>query len=995
MAISSACIWEIRATATAGNVNGGGFVPGGGGTDYSQQDAAQYTFSDLASTNGTTNPAVVSSASHSFVAADVGNIMHITAGTSWTAGFYQIVSVAGGNATLDKACGSAATLSAGTYFVGGALSLGSATSDTTWAAAIAAGNTVWVKSGTISIGSTVTLGSGSSGVPCTLSGYNATRGDNPTGANRPIINCGTTFQFVAGSLMNVSNLIFTGSNATVFTTGASSIISNVKAICTSTTAGRVAMNASGLGGNILNCEAISYRGIACKIGNQGNVVGCYFHDSDKGVQISTASYAVLAKCIISNNVTSAIDYTGASTNGSLVMSNTLYGSENKTGIGVAITTGAKSVLYLNNNISGFATGISDGNGGTGLFNFADYNNLFNNTTNYVSITGGSGSKTLNPAFAVTQLTGTAATTSGSVLTDASQNFSNVVDNVSFLYLVSGTGVTAGQYLITAHTATTVTLDIAPGTSAVADKRYQVTLGNNFAPGRALIGTDFPNAFPAGLTTTYGEIGAAQRQIDADYTDPGIDNVRDGTTYTFQNSTQTGDLVVPLVATVKAGTTYGTSSGLTGTYDGSDRWSDPGVDNVRNGTAYKANSFTNNRTGDLVVPTASQVKSGTTFESSGGTTGTYDGSDRWTDPGQTNVRNATAYKANSLTNNKTGSLVVPSVGNVHVGTTFDNGSVGTYTGADRWSDPGIANVKSGVSYKADSTSDNKTGVYDIKPVPQYFKNSIGIDGTDHLNGAFWITLDGAIITSSLGSFTYDLLNSDGTSTGISETISPVASGLFFITPVDVTSLVGTPNLILKMTGIYLGVTFIDYVEFSLATSSGGGGGSTDLTPVQTVVDAIKVKTDAYLDATVSSRLATSGYTAPDNTSISAIKTTTDANLDATVSSRLATSGYTAPSNTSIAAIKAKTDNLPASPAATSDVTTAETAVLTAIGSPLQTGDTRLNHLDADISSVATGGVPVDAIADAVWSSNLADHTTSGTFGWFIQKLLTIGKFLGLQ
>lgn len=47
----------------------------------------------------------------------------------------------------------------------------------------------------------------------------------------------------------------------------------------------------------------------------------------------------------------------------------------------------------------------------------------------------------------------------------------------------------------------------------------------------------------------------------------------------------------------------------------------------------------------------------------------------------------------------------------------------------------------------------------------------------------------------------------------------------------------------------------------------------------------------------------------------------AQLDATVSSRLAASGYTAPDNSGVAAIKAKTDNLPASPAAVSDIPTA--------------------------------------------------------------------------
>lgn len=67
------------------------------------------------------------------------------------------------------------------------------------------------------------------------------------------------------------------------------------------------------------------------------------------------------------------------------------------------------------------------------------------------------------------------------------------------------------------------------------------------------------------------------------------------------------------------------------------------------------------------------------------------------------------------------------------------------------------------------------------------------------------------------------------------------------------------------------------------------------------------------------------------------------IDATVSSRLAGASYTAPDNSDIAAIKAKTDNLPASPAAVSDIPTA-----------------------------------VDN-ADAVWDETLADHLTSGTTG----------------
>lgn len=53
----------------------------------------------------------------------------------------------------------------------------------------------------------------------------------------------------------------------------------------------------------------------------------------------------------------------------------------------------------------------------------------------------------------------------------------------------------------------------------------------------------------------------------------------------------------------------------------------------------------------------------------------------------------------------------------------------------------------------------------------------------------------------------------------------------------------------------------------------------------------------------------------------VSSTVTTNLNATVSSRLATAGYTAPDNSDIVAIKAKTDNLPASPAAVSDIPTA--------------------------------------------------------------------------
>lgn len=57
---------------------------------------------------------------------------------------------------------------------------------------------------------------------------------------------------------------------------------------------------------------------------------------------------------------------------------------------------------------------------------------------------------------------------------------------------------------------------------------------------------------------------------------------------------------------------------------------------------------------------------------------------------------------------------PGIANVKTGTAYTiagSALTGTYTGSDRWTDPLEANVAHGVVYKADSTTNNKTGTYD--------------------------------------------------------------------------------------------------------------------------------------------------------------------------------------------------------------------------------------------------------------------------------------------
>lgn len=98
---------------------------------------------------------------------------------------------------------------------------------------------------------------------------------------------------------------------------------------------------------------------------------------------------------------------------------------------------------------------------------------------------------------------------------------------------------------------------------------------------------------------------------------------------------------------------------------------------------------------------------------------------------------------------------------------------------------------------------------------------------------------------------------------------------------------------------------------------------------------------------------------------ATDSTISTNLDAAVSTRLATSSYTAPDNTTITAIDAKTTNLPIDPAATSDIPTAiENAdELLDHANGIETGWTPKQTLRAIVASVAgkLAGAPAGPIA----------------------------------
>src|SRR3990167_9021338 len=223
--------------ATVGTPTSGTF-----GIDYSQGTAAITTDTDLVLATNTT----VTSALKPFGLNHVGNLLHITAGASWTVGWYEIVSVSGVTATIDRAAG-AAPLAGGTFYVGGAMSLNSTLDDEFFEIMTATNGTganrIFVKNGTFMLGEAVSISAaGGTQAPIVIEGYNSLRGDTPTtNSTSPILVIGAN-TFGLGAQWDIYNMITTGTAANMFTPSTASHIVNCFSSCSSVTAGRNGIN---------------------------------------------------------------------------------------------------------------------------------------------------------------------------------------------------------------------------------------------------------------------------------------------------------------------------------------------------------------------------------------------------------------------------------------------------------------------------------------------------------------------------------------------------------------------------------------------------------------------------------------------------------------------------------------------------------------------------------------------------------------------------------
>jgi hypothetical protein len=387
MALNAGTVWEIRTTGS--QANGGGFYDRDPGTsvDYSQQDAAQLTVTDLATDGAGTG---LSSATGGFTAAMVGNIIRISGGTL-TAGWYEITARADtNNVTIDRSAGLGKT--GGTGNVGGAFLLGGALDDDFLSANVVDdGHTVWIKTGTYTLGEAVTTSAASAALPVRIIGYKTARGDNPTGDDRPLIDAGSSYYYAPDNYWNTYNIRFTGSALrVVWISGDYCTFVNCKATNTSGTADRDAFTVNCSSPTMfVKCEAVSTNGRAFHdYAGQARYYMCYAHDSNMGFTGAVAD-GVICDCVADTCATHGISAIA----GWVITGNTVYNCAT----GISLTATALK-LVVNNIVTGCTTGIAAATAAYDRGWLLSHNCLYDNTADYSNITANVNDVTTDPAL---------------------------------------------------------------------------------------------------------------------------------------------------------------------------------------------------------------------------------------------------------------------------------------------------------------------------------------------------------------------------------------------------------------------------------------------------------------------------------------------------------------------------------------------------------------------------------------------------------------------
>lgn len=369
MALSTSSVWEVR-SSVGSDTNGGAFIAGASGTDFSQQNSAQVTYTDLV-IDATTNTKLTSAA-FPFTSAHVGNTIQIASGTGFTPGFYQVLSVASNVATMDSAVGS-------TSSTGGHGKLGGALASVPAVVAVAVfNNIIWFKAtaaytftSAISLSAVVDPSHGDT--PIVFVGYTSTRGDNGRVSFTTSTNNVGLFEFGGACGYTFQNI---DASSTAGTPG-----HGFNALTSNNTGGILLENClihgfhQGIQGNwqvafsfssiiLFKCSVYSCTGVGVFNDGFTALLGCYIHDNaSDGMGLGSNTGAPIGivlvwRSVIKSNGGKGINDQFATTSNAarfpiVIESDVL----NNTGDGISCVT-VGSLVLLNS--------IADGNGGFGV-----------------------------------------------------------------------------------------------------------------------------------------------------------------------------------------------------------------------------------------------------------------------------------------------------------------------------------------------------------------------------------------------------------------------------------------------------------------------------------------------------------------------------------------------------------------------------------------------------------------------------------------------------
>lgn len=453
MAISASTQMNVRDDGV--DTNGGGFVAGASGTDYSLQAAANSGGNNSSTTdvvaNGTTT---LTSAGASFTSAIVGNIIYLTGGTGPLAATRRQVTVFTNSTTITVD----ATVASGTGItmnVGGAfLTVGAAVT------ACVSGNIVNVKTGTYTITAVIAM----TVTTLTVKGYGTTPGD---GGTAPLITTATDSTPIFNS--NSSAGGFKSFNNLSLSNTASTRSSGIVQITTS---------GSSQWWAISNC---SFDGFTWAV-NARNAAGdfpvarisltnCLVKNSSTlGIEAdSSGAHSVwVSGCTFSTN---AADINTGTNGTTTVMDSILEGT---TGASVTIT-GPVAIVQHNSFEGTGGNALVVSNSVTVIARFQ--NNIFYGCNRAIGITAGGAN--VQPWLSASRC-------------NAFGNNTNAN---------TGWGTSTGDVTLTADPFTN---------SGAGDYSLNTTSGG----GAACRQVGFPGAFPGGTSTGYPDIGAVQAQVTA-------------------------------------------------------------------------------------------------------------------------------------------------------------------------------------------------------------------------------------------------------------------------------------------------------------------------------------------------------------------------------------------------------------------------------------------------------------------------------------------------